>query len=223
MTETGSSLGGEQSGHIIFKDISPTGDGIISSLEFLNALVRSQYDIDSIHKLVPRYPQELKNIRVKDKNNIMESEEIKGEDIPPSPENFPDDWGLTSAVMSAVADPEGAIGLAESAGEESVSSLPPQETSPANRLAEAEVKPEGKPDAGAEIAKEIGIDPLPAFLVAPNTSPEGDKVKMITIILRSSQDKVRYQVYCPCDLCDSRNNCWEVPCPALPLVEYRAV
>jgi phosphoglucosamine mutase len=77
MTETGSTLGGEQSGHIIFSELSPTGDGIISSLEFLNALVRSKYDIDKIHDLVPRYPQRLENIRVKDKNGIMESEEIK--------------------------------------------------------------------------------------------------------------------------------------------------
>ena len=121
----------------------------------------------------------------------VESQETAGEDIPPSPENFPDDWGLTSAVMSAVADPEGAIGLAESAGEEIASSSPPQEISPANQLAEAEVEPEGTPDTGAEIAKEIGIDPLPAYLVAPNSSTESDRVKMITIILRSGQDKVR--------------------------------
>jgi len=77
MTEIESSLGGEQSGHIIFRDISPTGDGIISSLKFLDTLVRSQYDIDRIHDLVPRYPQVLKNIMVKDKNGIMESEDIR--------------------------------------------------------------------------------------------------------------------------------------------------
>jgi len=77
MIESGSSLGGEQSGHIIFRDLSPTGDGIISSLELLKAVVRSKYDIDRIHRQIPRYPQVLKNIKVKDKNTIMESEEIK--------------------------------------------------------------------------------------------------------------------------------------------------
>jgi phosphoglucosamine mutase len=77
MLETGSSLGGEQSGHIIFTDLSPTGDGIISSLEFLNALIRSKYDINLIYELVPRFPQELKNIRVKDKKGIMQSEDIR--------------------------------------------------------------------------------------------------------------------------------------------------
>jgi len=77
MSETGSILGGEQSGHIIFSTISPTGDGIISSLEFLNALLRSKQDINDIHNLIPRYPQQLKNIKVKDKGSIMESGDIR--------------------------------------------------------------------------------------------------------------------------------------------------
>ncbi len=77
MLEIESMLGGEQSGHIIFKDISPTGDGIISILEFLNAIVKSGYDINKIYDLVPRLPQHLENIRVTDKNKIMECEEIR--------------------------------------------------------------------------------------------------------------------------------------------------
>jgi len=77
MLEIDSALGGEQSGHIIFKDISPTGDGIISTLEFLNAIVKSRYDINKIYDLVPRFPQHLENIRVTDKNKIMECEEIR--------------------------------------------------------------------------------------------------------------------------------------------------
>ncbi len=77
MLEIDSMLGGEQSGHIIFKDISPTGDGIISTLEFLNAIVKSGYDINKIYHLVPRFPQHLENIRVTDKNKIMECEEIR--------------------------------------------------------------------------------------------------------------------------------------------------
>ena len=77
MLEIDSVLGGEQSGHIIFKDISPTGDGIISTLEFLNAIVKSGYDINKIYGLVPRFPQHLENIRVTDKNKIMECEEVR--------------------------------------------------------------------------------------------------------------------------------------------------
>ena len=120
-------------------------------------------------------------------------DDIAEENMPPEPENFPEDWDLTSAVMSAVADHEAAVDLAETAGEpagqQSATSLPPPESSPATLPAEpgTEVGRETNQDIG----KEIGIDPLPAYLVAPSTSPESDKVKMVTIILRSGQDKVR--------------------------------
>jgi phosphoglucosamine mutase len=77
MLELDCVLGGEQSGHIIFKDISPTGDGIISTLEFLNAIVKSEYDINKIYDLIPRFPQRLENIRVTNKNKIMDCEEVK--------------------------------------------------------------------------------------------------------------------------------------------------
>ncbi len=73
MKESGSVLGGEQSGHIIFTNISPTGDGIISALEFLNVLVDRDYDLDEIVNIIPKYPQVLKNIKVKEKKKILDS------------------------------------------------------------------------------------------------------------------------------------------------------
>ena len=94
--------------------------------------------------------------------------------------------------MSAVADTEAAIDLAESGGEPAEAITPgptPGDSAASSQLAEKELDPDK--GTNSEIAKEIGIDPLPAFLVAPLTSQESDKVKMITIILRSSQDKVR--------------------------------
>lgn len=71
MLEVDSILGGEQSGHIIFRNISPTGDGIISTLEFLNVYVNNNYHTDDIFKLIPKFPQVLKNIKVKDKAKIL--------------------------------------------------------------------------------------------------------------------------------------------------------
>jgi phosphoglucosamine mutase len=71
MLEIDSILGGEQSGHIILRNISPTGDGIISTLEFLNVYVNNNYHPDDIFKLIPKFPQVLKNIIVKDKANIL--------------------------------------------------------------------------------------------------------------------------------------------------------
>ena len=76
MLETGCTLGGEQSGHIIFMDISPTGDGIISALEFLNVLVTNEYDIDNIYSVIPKFPQVLKNIKVTEKERILSSKDI---------------------------------------------------------------------------------------------------------------------------------------------------
>jgi phosphoglucosamine mutase len=71
MLEVDSVLGGEQSGHIIFRNISPTGDGIISTLEFLNVCLNNSYADDDIFKLIPKFPQVLKSIKVKDKEKIL--------------------------------------------------------------------------------------------------------------------------------------------------------
>ncbi len=119
-------------------------------------------------------------------------EDSAGKLYPPQPDNFPEDWELTSAVMSAVADPEGSIDLAETtdgSDEQPSSPSPPPDFAAAVKPAglDAEANAETNP----EIGKEIGIYPMPAYLVSPGTTPDSDKVKMITIILRSGQDKVR--------------------------------
>ena len=123
-------------------------------------------------------------------------DEVNPAGTPPVPENFPEDWELTSAIMSAVADPEAAIDLAETAGSKAEGGAaplsPPKEPAPDNPLAGKQ--PEVGADSSTEtstITREIGLDPLPAFLGAPGTTPDTDKVKMITIVLRSSHDKVR--------------------------------
>ena len=58
-------------------DISPTGDGIISALEFLNVLVTNDYNIDEIYSVIPKFPQVLKNIKISDKERILSSENIQ--------------------------------------------------------------------------------------------------------------------------------------------------
>ena len=116
-----------------------------------------------------------------------DTQELREEHLPPQPDSYSEDWELTSAVMSAVADPDAAIDLAESANdpaEESPTSPSPPAISA--RLHKNDTEVEQTPEIGFEVR-----DPVPAFLVSPGTSIESDKVKMITIILRSSQDKVR--------------------------------
>ena len=74
MVETNSFLGGEQSGHIIFLPQSKTGDGIITALLLLRVLIRENKSLSEIKKEFIKYPQILRNIKVKDKNKVMKDE-----------------------------------------------------------------------------------------------------------------------------------------------------
>lgn len=65
--ETGALLGGEQSGHIIFRGHSPTGDGLITTLKILEVLGKSGRTISQFASQMERYPQVLQNIEIKSK------------------------------------------------------------------------------------------------------------------------------------------------------------
>ena len=63
----GAKLGGEQSGHIIFPDISLAGDGMITAIELLRVIRGSGLTLEQLASTMTRYPQLLINIRVKSK------------------------------------------------------------------------------------------------------------------------------------------------------------
>lgn len=67
MLEKGAILGGEQSGHIIFLDHFPTGDGIITALQLLTILQKTTTPLSQLSQIMKKYPQVLINIKVKDK------------------------------------------------------------------------------------------------------------------------------------------------------------
>ncbi|MBQ8309228.1 MAG: phosphoglucosamine mutase [Clostridia bacterium] len=67
MSEGGFALGGEQSGHIIFSKYACTGDGILTSLKVMQALIDKKTTLSKIVEPMTVYPQVLKNVRVKDK------------------------------------------------------------------------------------------------------------------------------------------------------------
>jgi phosphoglucosamine mutase len=67
MKEKGIKLGGEQSGHIIFSDISKTGDGIASALQSLAMLIKSGKKASEVFNPFELSPQILKNIQVEEK------------------------------------------------------------------------------------------------------------------------------------------------------------
>lgn len=64
MLKSGCVIGGEQSGHIIFRDYSTTGDGAVSSLQFMKALKRSGRRPSELAAEITLYPQVLVNARV---------------------------------------------------------------------------------------------------------------------------------------------------------------
>lgn len=68
MMETGCVIGGEQSGHIIFRNHSTTGDGILSSLQLVKAVLDSGKTASELSDEIEIYPQVLKNASVKNEN-----------------------------------------------------------------------------------------------------------------------------------------------------------
>ena len=64
MLINGYSLGGEQSGHIIFKEFATTGDGQLTALQVLDMLTRSAAPIGQLKRVMTRYPQHMINVRV---------------------------------------------------------------------------------------------------------------------------------------------------------------
>ncbi|MDR0850961.1 MAG: phosphoglucosamine mutase [Clostridiales Family XIII bacterium] len=79
MLATGSVLGGEQSGHIIFLDDNTTGDGLFAALRLLSAIRSHGVRVSEAADGIRIYPQILKNARVKNenKNRYMEDSEIR--------------------------------------------------------------------------------------------------------------------------------------------------
>lgn len=77
MMENGHSIGGEQSGHIIFSKHATTGDGILTSLKIMEVLLETKKKLSELVKDVYIYPQILENVRVQDKKNAREDEKVK--------------------------------------------------------------------------------------------------------------------------------------------------
>lgn len=76
MTENNYSLGGEQSGHIIFSKYATTGDGILTSLLLMEVLLEKKQSLATLAEEVKIFPQLLKNVRVADKKTARENPEV---------------------------------------------------------------------------------------------------------------------------------------------------
>ena len=81
MLKNGYNLGGEQSGHIIFLDYNPTGDGILTSLMLIRVMLEKQKKASELSKIIQIYPQVLVNAKVSNdkKENYKDDIEIQNE------------------------------------------------------------------------------------------------------------------------------------------------
>ena len=78
MLKTGCVIGGEQSGHIIFLEHTTTGDGILSSLQLVKAVLASGRKISELADEIQIYPQVLVNAKINNdyKKTYMKDEEV---------------------------------------------------------------------------------------------------------------------------------------------------
>ena len=77
MQQDGYSLGGEQSGHIIIKKYATTGDGILTAIMVAEEVLSRKDKLSKLVAPVHLLPQKLKNVRVTDKNTVVNDEAVQ--------------------------------------------------------------------------------------------------------------------------------------------------
>ena len=77
MMKNGYCIGGEQSGHIIFSKHATTGDGILTSLKLMEAMLESKSTMAVLRKDFKVMPQLLVNVRVKDKVEALNAPSVQ--------------------------------------------------------------------------------------------------------------------------------------------------
>ncbi len=77
MVKNGHALGGEQSGHIIFSKFATTGDGILTSLKIMEAMIEQKQSLAQLAEPVEIFPQILENVRVYDKAVAQADEDVQ--------------------------------------------------------------------------------------------------------------------------------------------------
>jgi len=77
MRENGYNLGGEQSGHIVFLDHSTTGDGLLTGIQLMKVMDETDLSLSELAAAVTTFPQELVNVRVSDKDAVMDHPRVQ--------------------------------------------------------------------------------------------------------------------------------------------------
>jgi len=77
MRAGGHLLGGEQSGHIIFSKYATTGDGVLTAIKLMQAMLDQKLPLSKLAEPMERYPQVLKNVRVTDKDAALHHADVQ--------------------------------------------------------------------------------------------------------------------------------------------------
>ncbi len=77
MMEHGYSIGGEQSGHIIFSKYATTGDGVLTSLKIMEVILERKCKLSELFKSLTIFPQLLVNVKVSSKEAVMQDADIQ--------------------------------------------------------------------------------------------------------------------------------------------------
>jgi len=76
MQQNGYCIGGEQSGHIILSKYATTGDGILTAIKVMEAVIDSKLPLSKLAEPVKMLPQVMKNVRVEDKSAVRENKAV---------------------------------------------------------------------------------------------------------------------------------------------------
>ena len=79
MRANGHRIGGEQSGHIIFSKYATTGDGLLTAIKIMQVILDRKTTLSRLAEPCQMYPQVLKNVVVKDKDETMNDPRVQAE------------------------------------------------------------------------------------------------------------------------------------------------
>jgi phosphoglucosamine mutase len=89
MLRTGAVLGGEQSGHVIFREHATTGDGLLTAARFLSLAAARGSTVEEVAAVMRRYPQRMVNVEVEDRDALEDAADI---------------WAAVRAVEASLGD-----------------------------------------------------------------------------------------------------------------------
>ena len=77
MKEFDHMIGGEQSGHVIFRKYAHTGDGLITAIMVMSVMIDTKLPVSALAAGCDMYPQVLKNVEVDDKDETLNDDAVK--------------------------------------------------------------------------------------------------------------------------------------------------